>query len=137
MAACAGLILGGVLERFPGLRFVFLESGSGWVPYWLNRLDEHVETWGRLVPGVKARPSEYFRRQCFVSMDPNDGIAAATVELVGDECVVWASDYPHPDAPFPGAVKISLETLACLPESSVRRVLGENARRLYALPSQD
>jgi predicted TIM-barrel fold metal-dependent hydrolase len=135
MAACAGLILGGVLERFPDLRFVFLESGSGWLPYWLNRMDEHFETWGRAVPALKARPSECFRRQCFVAMDPCDAIAASTVELAGDDVVVWSSDYPHPDAPFPGAVRRSLEALARLPEASVRRVMGENALRLYGLPA--
>jgi predicted TIM-barrel fold metal-dependent hydrolase len=134
MAACAGLILGGVLERFPDLRFVFLESGSGWLPYWLNRMDEHCETWGRSLPAIKAPPSAYFRRQCFIAMDPCDAIAASTVELVGDDVVVWSSDYPHPDAPFPGAVQKSLEILARLPAASVRRVMGENALRLYRLP---
>jgi predicted TIM-barrel fold metal-dependent hydrolase len=134
MAACAGLILGGVLERFPSLRCVFLESGSGWLPYWLQRMDEHCETWGRSLPAIKARPSDYFRRQCFVAMDPCDEIAAATVEQAGDDVVVWSSDYPHPDAPFPGAVKKSLEILARLPVASLRKVMGENALRLYGLP---
>jgi predicted TIM-barrel fold metal-dependent hydrolase len=96
-------------------------------------MDEHAETWGRHVPALKAPPSEYFRRQCFVAMDPCDAVAASTVELAGDDVVVWSSDYPHPDAPFPGAVKQSREILARLPEASVRKVLGENALRLYDL----
>lgn len=133
MAACAGVVLGGVAERHPGLRFVFLESGCGWLPYWLERMDGHWETWSSLLPAVKTRPSEIFRRQCFVSMDPDDATAPAAVRAVGDECFVWASDYPHIDAPFPGAVKQTRELLSPLPEASRRRVLGENALRLYGL----
>jgi predicted TIM-barrel fold metal-dependent hydrolase len=63
MAACAGLVLSGVLERHPTLKVVFLESGAAWLPYWLHRLDEHCETWGHLLPGLTMKPSEYFRRQ--------------------------------------------------------------------------
>lgn len=136
MAACAGLVFAGVLERFPELRFVFLESGTGWVPYWLDRMDEHCEVWGDKLPGMTEKPSESFRRQCFVAMDPDDHVAATTVRLLGDECVVWSSDYPHPDAPFPGAVSASLKTLAALPEESIHRVMGGNARRLYGLEAR-
>ncbi len=119
MAACAGLILGGVMERHPALRFVFLESGCGWLPYWLERMDGHWETWTSHLRPVKHKPSDYFRRQCFVSMDPDDALAPAVVERVGDECLVWASDYPHIDAPFPGAVKQTLELLSGMPEESL------------------
>jgi predicted TIM-barrel fold metal-dependent hydrolase len=133
MAACAGLLFGGVMERHPDLRFVFLESGCGWLPYWLERLDGHWENWSGHLPEVKQRPSETFRRQCFVSMDPDDACAPGVIEQVGDGCLVWASDYPHTDAPFPGAVKQTLEVLQDVPEASRRRVLGENALRLYAL----
>ncbi len=135
MAACAGLVLGGVLDRHPDLHFVFLESGSGWLPYWLDRMDGHWETWTSKLPHVKGRPSESWLRQCFVSMDPDDGVAPSVIARVGDDCVVWASDYPHIDAPFPGAVKETLETLASLPEESVRKVLGGNALRLYRMES--
>ncbi|HLK11276.1 MAG TPA: amidohydrolase family protein [Candidatus Binatia bacterium] len=133
MAACAGLILAGVLERHPALRVVFLESGAGWLPYWLGRLDAHVETWGRLLPAVRMKPSEYFRRQCMISTDPEDETGALAVAAVGDDCVVWASDYPHPDAVFPGAVAKSLAAMADVPEASRRKVFGTNAARLYGI----
>jgi predicted TIM-barrel fold metal-dependent hydrolase len=133
MAACAAILLEGVAERFPRLRFVFLESGSGWLPYWLDRLDGHWETWREKLAEPGGRPSELFRRQCFISMDPEDGVAPLVARSVGDEVLVWASDYPHVDAPFPGAVKQTLETLAELPAASRGRILRENAVRLYAL----
>lgn len=133
MAACAGLVLGGVLERHPKLRFVFLESGSGWLPYWLHRMDEHWELWSSHLRPVKRRPSEIFLRQCFISMDPDDEIAPSVVQQLGDDNLVWASDYPHIDSPFPGAVKETLEVLRALPEVSREKILVRNARRLYAL----
>ncbi|MFQ5514292.1 MAG: amidohydrolase family protein [Myxococcota bacterium] len=133
MAACAGLILGGVLERFPDLSFVFLESGCGWLPYWLERMDGHWKTWGWHLPEIKRPPSELFKRQCFVSMDTDDAGARFTLESVGDENLVWASDYPHLDATFPGAVEETLEILREVPDASRRKVLGGNARRLYGL----
>ena len=133
MAACAGLILNGVLERHPTLKVAFLESGSAWLPYWLDRLDGHVETWGKLVPAVRMKPSVYFRRQCFISTDPEDGVVDVVVRHVGDECIVWASDYPHPDAHFPGSVDESLGKMAGIGEDSRRKIFAENAARLYGI----
>lgn len=133
MAACAGLILTGVLDRHPGLRFAFLESGSGWLPYWLDRLDSHWETWRKLLPAIRAKPSEYFRRQCMISTDPGDTLTGAVADRVGDECIVWSSDYPHPDAQFPGAVTKTLEGMASMPASSQQKILASNAARLYGL----
>jgi len=133
MHACASILLEGVAARFPRLRFVFLESGSGWLPYWLDRMDSHWQTWRHLLPQAADAPSELFRRQCFIAMDPEDEIAAAVAHRVSDEVLVWSSDYPHPDSPFPGAVKKTLETLRELPSVSQRRILAANGRRLYAL----
>jgi predicted TIM-barrel fold metal-dependent hydrolase len=133
MAACAGLIMTGVLDRHPQLRVVFLESGSGWLPYWLDRLDGHWQTWGKLLPALRMKPSEYFKRQCMISTDPEDGVVEAVVRTLGDDCVVWASDYPHPDAHFPGAVGASLETMAGLSPASRAKIFAHNAARLYGL----
>jgi predicted TIM-barrel fold metal-dependent hydrolase len=133
MAACAGLVLGGVLDRHPRLRFAFLESGAGWVPYWLERMDGHFETWGHHLPACKRRPSEAFASQCFVSMEPDEATAPAVIERLGDEGLLFASDYPHTDHVFPGVVGQALDALADVPEASRRRVLRDNARRLYGI----
>jgi len=131
MAACAGLVLTGVLDRHPKLRVVFLESGSAWLPYWLDRMDGHFETWPKLLPALRVKPSEYWKRQCMISTDPEDGAVDAVLGLVGDDNVVWASDYPHPDAHFPGAVTESLERLARVSAVARRKIFAENAARLY------
>jgi predicted TIM-barrel fold metal-dependent hydrolase len=131
-AACAGLVMGGVFERHPALHFVFLESGCGWLPYWLARMDGHAETWSHKLD-LKLKPSEYFRRQGFISMDPDDECALAVLRDVGTDCVVWASDYPHTDHDFPGAVKATLEILEQGPPGVAEQVLDINPRRLYRL----
>jgi predicted TIM-barrel fold metal-dependent hydrolase len=128
--ACLDLIAGGVLDRFPKLRVVFLESGSAWAVHWLARMDEHFETWGYTLPSLTRRPSDAFRAQCFVSTDPEEEAVAATVDYVGEDCVVWASDYPHPDAVFPGAVRATLANPR-LSARQKRKVLVDNGRRLY------
>ena len=133
MAACAGLILTGVLERNPRLKLAFLESGAAWLPYWLHRLDEHWETWGHLLPAVRMPPSEYFKRQCMISTEPGEEAVAAVVTHVGDDYVVWASDYPHPDATFPGAVTKTLAAMERLSPTAQRKIMGANAARLYGL----
>ena len=130
--ACMSLIGGGVLERYPRLKVGFLESGSGWIAHWLERMDDHVETFGNLVHDLSMKPSEYFTRQGFIAADPGERALPAMAQLVGDGVLVWASDYPHPDQPFPGATRLLLDRTD-LPTESKIKILGENAARVYAL----
>ncbi len=134
MLACAQLIAFGVLERHPGLRCVFLESSGGWVPFWLERLDEQVASFGGFCPDMALAPSEYFARQCAVSFEVDERTLPALVPFVGAERIVWGSDYPHHDATFPGAVDAIRATVAPCPTATQARVLGLNARALYGLP---
>ncbi len=136
MLACAELIAFGVLERHPGLRCVFLESSGGWVPFWLERLDEQVTSFGGYCPDMALSPSEYFARQCAVSFEVDERTLPALAPFVGAERIVWGSDYPHHDATFPGAVDAIRATVAPCPTATQARVLGLNARELYGLPSR-
>ena len=120
MLACAQLIGLGVLERHPALRVVFLEAGGGWAPYWLARLDHQVPSYHRYAPGLSLLPSEYFARQCWVSFEIDEDTLPALVPFVGDDRIVWGSDYPHADSTFPGAVKELRRTIAPLPEDARR-----------------
>ncbi len=133
MSACAGLIMMGVLDRHPQLKVAFLESGSGWLPYWLQRMDSHWETWGKLLPNLRMKPSEYFKRQCMISTDPEEEMVDAVVAHVGDDCVVWASDYPHPDAHYPGAVTKTLESMRGVSAAARHKIFAVNPARLYGL----
>lgn len=130
---CMDLICGGVLERHPRLRFAFLEAGGLWVPYWLGRLDEFHEKIGFLAPKLKMKPSDYFRRQCFSSCEPDDVALKAAAALGIDDLLMWASDYPHYDCTFPGAVEELREHCATLPADAKRKIMGDNAARCYGI----
>ena len=121
----------GILERHPRLRVAFLETGAVWALSYLHRLDEHLELFGFDRGELTMKPSDYFRRQCFVSVEEVEpGLAAMVAEY--PESVVFASDYPHADGTFPGSTKELLESTE-LDDITARKVLRDNARRLYGL----
>jgi predicted TIM-barrel fold metal-dependent hydrolase len=130
--ACLSLIAGGVLERFPRLRVAFMESGTGWLPYWLHRMDEHYETLGWMVPEITMRPSKYFSRQCYISTEPGDSHVAGVAELIGADRILFASDFPHYDAVFPGAVQAFVANCG-LDSDGRRAILSGNAARLLGI----
>jgi predicted TIM-barrel fold metal-dependent hydrolase len=138
MSSMAFLLAGGVCERFPDLRIVFLEAGGGWLVPWLERLDHHYEIFGWDVPQITKEPSEYFRRQCWISFDPDESTLAFTARspLCGADRIVWASDYPHPDAVFPGVTRELAEAIAGLSAEDQRLIAGANAAALYGLPAR-
>ena len=107
MSAICYITSGGVAERYPGAKFMFLEANGGWLVPWLERLDHHAKKFSWDVPWLKMLPSEYFRRQCWISFDPDESMLAFTANspLCGADRIIWASDYPHPDAKFPGVTE--------------------------------
>ena len=95
-------------------------------------MDHHVEHWGYTSGPLSMKPSEYYARQCFISADPDEPIIPGLVQALGDETIVFASDYPHSDSTFPGVVA-ELSDRADLTEETKAKILGENAARLYSL----
>ena len=96
---------GGVFERFPTLRAAFLEGLCSWAPSWLYCLDERWEKFGNERRyGLKHPPSYYFRRQCFLSVDPDEELVVDTIKALGDENIVISTDWPHGDSSFPQAL---------------------------------
>jgi predicted TIM-barrel fold metal-dependent hydrolase len=87
------------------------------------------------VPGLALLPSDYFKRQCWISFDPDETTLAFTANspLCGADRIIWASDYPHPDAKFPGVTDELTEAISPLTEAQQRRIAGENAVELYGL----
>jgi predicted TIM-barrel fold metal-dependent hydrolase len=128
------VILGeGLLERFPKLRWVFLESGCGWIPYWFERMDEHYEVLGVQLPALKCAPSELLARgQLYFSCEPEEKELSHVVDVIGDDWIVFASDYSHFDSRFPGASE-PIVNHAQLSAASKRKILNDNARKLYPL----
>ncbi len=133
MAAAVSLCAGGVLERFPSLRVALLEGNCSWAPWLLHRLDEHHEWVGWYeARDLSMKPSEYFRRNCFLSVDADEETAHQYVDWFGDANLVFSTDFPHGDSQYPHALE-SFRKLP-LPEQSQRRIVGENWSRLYGIP---
>jgi predicted TIM-barrel fold metal-dependent hydrolase len=131
MRAIAALIGGGVLESFPNLRVAFLEAGVGWLPFWMERLDEHYELMPEYVPFLRRKPSTVIRsRNFFISCDPDEATLPFVVDSVGADRVLYASDYPHFDGRFPYSVRLTVAR----PEfdaATQRKILWDNPRSLY------
>ncbi len=133
MMALNCFTVGGVLHRFPRLKVCFLESGCGWLPFWLDRLDEHWENMPEQAPNIDRKPSEYFMDgRCWISPDPGDRMIPEVVSLCGDDRLIYASDYYHWDCAFPDTVRLIAER-ADLSERTKAKILGENSKRLYNL----
>ena len=133
MAGVLGAVLyGGMLERYPTLRVIFGETGIGWIPYVLDRMDGEWE--GRYRKGLtlKMKPSEYWRRQCRASFQ-YDVIGAKLLDDLGEETVMWASDYPHTGGIFPDSQEYIKRQFSHLPAVTQRKVTCENAGKLYGL----
>jgi predicted TIM-barrel fold metal-dependent hydrolase len=122
----------GTLDRFPTLRLGVLESGMGWLGPFLDRCDAVFETLsGRAVP-LRVKPSEAFKRQCFISGDPDETAAPLLFEHVGAHLFMWATDYPHPDHPSTWVDGLTRQVDG-LREETRAAYLGENVRRVYGL----
>ena len=124
----------GVFEKFPDLRVLVLESGAGWVGYWLDRMDT-VYASPQGIPArqvLSEKPSFYFRRQCWISGDPDETALAAIIPVVGADRFFWASDFPHPDHP-PDYISEVTRLTRQLPEAARTGFLGANVLRAYGI----
>lgn len=124
------MIAQGIFDKYPTLRCTVLEAGASWISYWLDRMDHK---WSALsLARLRMKPSDYFRRNCLVSADPDESMNAEVIAKLGSELFVWASDYPHVDATMAAFDEIRA-AVAPLPAGDRANVLGENAIRFYRL----
>lgn len=136
MSAMTALVSGGVFERHPRLRVAFLEAGAGWLPWFVERLGEHYESRGDWVPrGWKRHPADYVAAgNVVVTCEPDEGTLPALVDALGDDCVMFASDYPHWDGAWPNSTaELREHAEGRLRRDSLDKVAGANARRFFAL----
>ena len=127
----AGLMYGGVPEKFPKLKISFLECGCGWLPYWVERLDEEYERRAPEAPLLKAKPSEYLKNgNWFCSTEPDEHELPHVIENFGADIILFASDYPHYDGLFPNAVS-NVTKRKDISENTKQKILADNAKTLY------
>lgn len=132
MLAMVDMIGGGVFDRHPKLKVAFLECYCGWVSFLLHRMDSAMEK-GRFPTAGKLKPSEYFRRQVWISTEHEKELPMI-IELVGDDNIVFSTDYPHGDSDFPHAVEEFLE-MDRVSKKSQQKILWDNCARLYGIDS--
>ncbi len=128
------IICSGMLERFPELKIVSVESGIGWIPFILEALDYEM---GENAPMTRTRlpltPTEYFRRQIYATIWFERTNLPTVVAAVGEDNIMFETDYPHPTCLYPDPLKTAADTMSELTTEVQRKILGENAARLYHL----
>ena len=134
MKQFVSIILSGVPEKFPELKLAFLEAGCGWAVYLLDRMDERWHLRGREdAPLLAKSPSEYLASgNIFISCEADERMLPETLRVLGEDVVVFASDFPHWDAEFPENIRRLLAREDLTPAQR-EKVAGLNAQRLYGL----
>ncbi len=127
----AAIVGAAVLERYPRVRIAFGESGIGWIPYALDRMDfEWEDRFHDL--GLTMKPSDYWRRQCKATFQ-FDRIGTKLIDDMGVETLMWGSDYPHGDGVWPESSKYIAEQFGHLPAEVTHKITCENAGKFYGL----
>jgi len=136
------LICGGICHRFPDLNFVSVESGIGWIPFALDSLDWQWKNCGVHLehPEYELLPSEYFARQIYGCFWFETDTALAAIDRLGADNVLYETDFPHPTSMSPGPASSAIAppdyleaNFGHLPEETLRKILHDNAARLYKL----
>ena len=133
MISLGHFMYSGILDRYPNLKLLVLEANSGWVPFWLNRLEKYCE--GRQSVffdehPLKLMPQEYFTRQCAVAADADEPSIKYVVDYIGDDNIVFNTDYPHPDAPATSEPLANMMEQP-LSDESKRKILWDNSVKIY------
>jgi predicted TIM-barrel fold metal-dependent hydrolase len=133
MRQITSIVFEGVPERFPNLRIAFLEAGAGWAPYWMERMDDEYAKRAVEAPALKKKPSDYVRGgKIYFSCEADEWLLPQALKLVGENQIVYASDFPHWDNSFPRNID-EIKERGDLTDAQKRKVLADNCRRLYKL----
>ena len=130
----SAVVMSGILERHPRLRVVLGESGIGWVPYVLERMEAELDKYAGRIRDHRPslRPTELFRRQVYVTFE-EDRLGVGLIPQLGADNVMWASDYPHPDSTFPHSRQAVAEIFRDMDPAVTAKIVADNCARLYGL----
>lgn len=128
------MMFDGIPVRFPELSIAYLEAGSGWIPYFLQRMDEEYEKRGASEAKLLTEsPTEMVKSHpIYFSCEADEPLLPQALAYVGNDRIMYASDFPHWDHSYPKSVK-ELADRADLSDEAKRNVLAANARRFYHL----
>jgi predicted TIM-barrel fold metal-dependent hydrolase len=126
------IICSGMLERFPGLNVVSVESGAGWIPFILEALDyEMAENAPNLKAALSLSPSEVFKRQMYATIWFERTDLASLVASVGEDNIMFETDFPHPTCLYPDPLRSADENMRELSATTRNKILSGNACKLY------
>jgi predicted TIM-barrel fold metal-dependent hydrolase len=130
----ANLVFSGLLERHPRLKFVSVESGIGWIPFFLEALEHQFnETSPGALDELTLTPLEYFRRQIYACYWFEKKDIAHTIDILGADNVLFETDFPHPTCLYPDSLEVAAAGLQTLSPETQRKVLQDNAAKLYRI----
>jgi predicted TIM-barrel fold metal-dependent hydrolase len=131
MLACLGFFTYGVLDRHPNMKLGFFEAGAGWVPFWIDKLNEKFVDLGYMMPELKRSPLRTFKEQCMVTVEADEAMLKATMEFLGGKSVGWSSDVPHFDCEDEGRPDALLNSK--LTDAHKRRLLCDNVVEFFKI----
>ena len=131
MIACTDWMFSGILDRHPTIKVAFSEGGAGWVPYLLEQAEDIFHNYRVQIRGTRA-PREVFAEHMYVCI-LRDNTALAAIDAIGEDNIMWESDYPHDSTLFPHS-KEALETsMRDVPDDIARKIAETNARRVFRI----
>ena len=133
MLCCSAFIMGGVLERHPGLRVAFLEAGAGWASYWPERMMSGINGGNRglKINGLTKSPQDYFAEQCFIAADQDDPGIPLVAQTVGEQVLLTATDFGHPEGYRYQTASRDFMGVPGVTDEAKKRILWDNGVRAY------
>jgi predicted TIM-barrel fold metal-dependent hydrolase len=136
----AYVLVSGLLDRYPNLRVGTVETGHGWLPNWIIRLDKQIRfvSEGTVPPELKHTPLEFVemgRLFCAIEAFEGPQMTKAVIDILGDHVLMYESDFPHPECMFPDSTDHVIAWRDVLGEDATRKLMGENAMRFLRLLS--
>lgn len=126
-------VMTGLLDRYPDMKVVFVESGIGWVPYYIDFMDDWATRQQRDTREIRELPSYYFEKNISLTFINEPKAIKAVGEWIGFDNIMWSSDYPHPISSWPSSQQIIEESLASVSEADRRMLLSGNAERVWGI----
>ena len=127
-------IFSGKFEQFPNLKLLYAESQIGWIPYFIERADDTWRThqWAQGEKRIPKPPSHYYKRHVY-SCFFKDTVGIDLLDRIGEDNVLFETDYPHQDGTFPNTLAIAEELFGHLEQETIDKIARDNAIKLFGL----
>ena len=127
-------IFSGKFEQFPNLKLLYAESQIGWIPYFIERADDTWRThqWAQGEKRIPKPPSHYYKRHVY-SCFFKDTVGIDLLDRIGEDNVLFETDYPHQDGTFPNTLAIAEELFGHLEQETIDKIARSNAIKLFGL----